>query len=53
MCLAEVKKTVVFQFEIVNGNIRVRVIISDRGMIVRTCSMSCGVLKVPDGTNNL
>ncbi len=39
------KYPVVYQSEIVNGNKRVRVIISAMRVIIRTCSMSCGVLK--------
>ena len=46
-------KSVVYQSEIVNGNKRAGVIIFAMGMIMRTCSISCGVLKRSNGTNNL
>jgi hypothetical protein len=39
------EKWVVYQSKIVNGNKRVRVIISAMRVIIHACSMSCGVLK--------
>ncbi len=40
-----IENPVVYQSEIVNGNKRVLVIISARGEITCTCSISCGILK--------